>query len=106
MEAIAARVPIVSTAVGGIPDLLADERGVLVRMEPVDSFASDDPMPKAWVASYDTSLTTLLADPVRVDRITGNAVEYIRQRFAVESIAKQYLQLYEQLVPRSVPTHV
>lgn len=106
LEAIAARVPIVSTAVGGIPDLLADERGVLVRMEPVDSFASDDPMPKAWVESYATSLTTLLADPVRVDRITGNAVEYIRQRFSVESIAKQYLQLYEQLVPRSVPTHV
>jgi glycosyltransferase involved in cell wall biosynthesis len=86
LEAMAASVTVVATAVGGVPDLIADGRtGVLVPAGPVAAVAAE-------------RIQSLLADPPRLRAIGHAASQAVRSEFLVEDMAKRTLAAYDAVL--------
>jgi glycosyltransferase involved in cell wall biosynthesis len=83
LEALACGLPVVASSVGGIPEQLTEETGVLV--EPGD--------PDALAGAIDA----LLGDPERRARMGEAAAADARARFSLERQVDAYLDLYEEL---------
>ncbi len=89
VEAMACGLPVVSTAVAGIPELVRDgENGVLV--------AAHD------VASIAAALGALLADNARRARMSAAARQTVTDAFDLRSGARQMVALFEQLTSKSL----
>ena len=87
LETMAAGVPLVSTQVGTMPQILRDGAGVLVDV-------GDD---KALAAA----LARLLDDPDEARRIGGRGAERIRQEHTMERMVEQFAAVYEEVLGES-----
>jgi glycosyltransferase involved in cell wall biosynthesis len=83
LEALASGVPVIASRVGGIPEQLSEETGVL--------FASGDPHGLA------ASMAELLDDPDRRARMGAAAAADARSRFSLDRQVNAYLDLYSEL---------
>ena len=85
MEAMAAGLPIVSTAVGGVPDLIANGReGFLV--------------PPGDVKGFSGAMTFLLRDRETRRSMGTAAAQRAKENFDVSKMVRAYEQLYENLI--------
>jgi len=84
MEAMAAGRPVVATAVGGTPELLANGRGVLV--PPADPTALAD------------ALERVLRDPEEGARLSVAAREWSRANLHAETMVERYAAIYNELL--------
>ena len=90
LEAMFLGVPSVSTAVGGVPEVVADgETGLLVG-------AGD-------VASLSAALGGLLDDPLRRRRMGDAARLRARELFSAETVVPRYEELYARVLAAPVP---
>ena len=90
MEAMAAGLPIVSTAVGGIPDLFeSGKQGLLV------------PPGNAWALSK--AMSFLLQNQEARESLGLAAARRAREMFGVATMVHSYEELYEQILERSCP---
>jgi len=88
LEAMAARLPIVATAVGGVPEMLEDKRtGLLV--------PSRDPGALAH------ALALLLSDPALADRLANSAAELVGTRFSPENYARSLIDIYSDIISQA-----
>lgn len=85
LEAMDAGLPIVATNVGGIPDIVSLENGLLV--------SPDDPEALA------VAIKELMADPGRRSRM-GQSNQTKAKNFRWDIIGESYVKLYQQLCPR------
>lgn len=89
VEAMACGLPVVSTAVAGIPELVRDgENGVLV--------AAHD------VAGIAAALATLLGDSTRRVQMSAAARQTVIDSFDLRAGARQMVALFEQLTSKSL----
>lgn len=79
LEAMAAGVPCISTAVGGIPELFGTDRGLLVPAENASALAS--------------AMTQIVTSPEQRRRLSELALQNVRAHYALETIADRYLDL-------------
>jgi L-malate glycosyltransferase len=84
LEAMAACVPVVATAVGGTPEILADGTGVLV--------ASRDPQQLAW------AILSLEADAGRRRALAAAARERLETAFTLDRMVDDYASMYRRLI--------
>jgi L-malate glycosyltransferase len=84
LESMAAGVPVVATAVGGNTEIGAHDRALLV------SSNNEEELPKA--------LLRLLEDAELRSRMAVRAQEFVRSRFSVQQVCKQYEELYAQVL--------
>jgi glycosyltransferase involved in cell wall biosynthesis len=83
-ECMAAGIPLVATAVGGVPDMVSDgETGLLV--------------PPRDPGAMATALERVLTDGPLGRRLASRAAARL-DRFMIESVARRYADLYEQLI--------
>ena len=88
LEAMAAGLPVVASAVGGIPEVVIHgETGLLVR--------PGDPVALA------AALGHLLRHPEEAGFMGARGRERARERFSIESVVKRHEELYETWVKRS-----
>ena len=88
-EAMALRVPVVSTAVSAIPELVEDGvSGVLVPVDDVDAFAQ--------------ALMRISDDPSFAMNLSNEAAEKVGYRFDQNRNIEELLALFEQYVPGQV----
>jgi sugar transferase (PEP-CTERM/EpsH1 system associated) len=88
LEAMAAGIPIVATAVGGVPEILEDNQtGLLV------PFHSPEAMAHA--------LARLFTDPDLAQRIVTNASELAATRFSPERYARSLIDVYSDIITRT-----
>ena len=86
LESMAAGVPVVATDVGGNPELLSEDRGVLVPVRDVDAIVT-----AASQLANDTDLRRTLG---------RNARQFAKAHFSAESITREYEELYDDLLAR------
>lgn len=87
VEAMATGLPVISTAVGGIPALVADgETGFLVPSGDVDALAA--------------KLATLKADPAQATAMGKRGRKLALGRYSAERMMASYMDIYEALLAR------
>jgi glycosyltransferase involved in cell wall biosynthesis len=88
LEAMAAHVPIVATAVGGIPEIVS-HRGSAILVQPGDR------------EGMTNAIAELLADPSLGRELADSAHEIVLSRFTPELRAKRLLQIYTAVCEQS-----
>ena len=87
MEAMAMRLPVMATSVGGIPEVVRDGvDGLLVPYGDVDAAAA--------------SMRRMLDSPELRDSLAVSAEQRIRGEFSFDAVARNYADLYRRLVAR------
>lgn len=93
LEAMASRRPVIASAVGNVPNLLLDgSAGMLVTPESPHQLAE--------------GILVLLQNADLRDRIAARAYEHVFANFDLRSMAKQYLNIYDDLCPRATKAMV
>jgi glycosyltransferase involved in cell wall biosynthesis len=88
LEAMAARVPIVAAAVGGIPEILQNGRDAcLVTLEGRDA-----------VAALAAALHAVLSDPGLAHENAERAFARVQRDFSAAAIFQRYLDLYREVI--------
>jgi glycosyltransferase involved in cell wall biosynthesis len=85
LEALAAGTPVVASRVGGIPEQVSEETGMLVEPGNAEALAA--------------ALGSLLDDRPRLQRMSRAAAHAARERFCFERQVDAYVELYEELAP-------
>ncbi len=99
LEAMACETPVVASAVGGIPEVVADgETGLLV---PYDPRRADDP---AFVAAFEedfaAKVNELVRDPSRAERMGRAGRQRCIDEFSWARIAQQTVDVYRAAIER------
>lgn len=91
LEAMAAGVPVLSTAVGGVPEIITDgETGVLVPPADADSLA--------------TALIELVQNRTRRRKLGRAGQELVRREYSLSRMAQTYLDEYRRLLKLKRPS--
>jgi glycosyltransferase involved in cell wall biosynthesis len=101
IEAMAAGVPIVSTAVGGVPEMVRDgQEALLVPASPSPLVTAADLEASSHVDDLAAPLRRLLADPALRSRLAAAARARAMAEFSLEVIGERYRMLYEEALGR------
>ncbi|GAA4229509.1 glycosyltransferase involved in cell wall biosynthesis [Streptosporangium album] len=90
MEAMAAGLPTVSTNVGGVPELLGENRGLLV--------------PPADVTALADAIQRLLTDHVLAKQLSASARAWAVDNLTSEKLVNRYLSTYSRLMHQKFTT--
>jgi len=94
LEAMAARVPIVAAAVGGIPEAVRPEReAVLVAGTPPDGRAPLTDAGLAYLDALSEAVLQLLRDPARRRRLAERAYERVAGAFSMDTVCRRYADI-------------
>ncbi len=98
LETMASGVPIVSTAVGGITEILATGRNALLVPTP-ESLNGDveQMLQPSFVEEYAGALRMVLENRELASRLTAAASAGVRERFSLPVIGEQYLDIYGEV---------
>lgn len=89
VEALAAGLPIIGTAVGGIPDIIRDgETGLFARVDDPDDLAA--------------KVKRLLSDHELAERMVRNGQAMVRERFSWDAIALAYRRIFNRALERPI----
>ena len=99
LEAMACETPVVATATGGIPEVVADgETGLLVPIEQVTDGSGTPLDPARFEADLAARLTEVLADPDRAREMGVAGRRRAVESFSWAAIATRTLDLYRTLL--------
>jgi glycosyltransferase involved in cell wall biosynthesis len=88
IEAMGARLPVVSTAVGGIKEVvIAEETGLLTKV-------GDD-------GALAAAMIRLITDPSLASKLGATGRSRAEQLFSEDEMHSKYVQLYEEMLPRN-----
>jgi glycosyltransferase involved in cell wall biosynthesis len=87
LEAMAAGLPVIATAVGGLPEVVADgETGWLI--------------PPQDAAALAGALVRLLADPALAQRLGANARDHVREHYSLDRQGREINEIFGGLVEK------
>ena len=98
LEAMACEVPVVASAVGGIPEIVEDGiTGTLVRFEPVSPEDSDPADPERFEGDLAEAINALVADPDLARQMGVAGRRRVLEHFSWPTMARRVVEIYEGL---------
>lgn len=105
LEAMACEVPVVASAVGGIPEIIVDGiTGTLVGFERRDGPDGSPADPAGFARDLADAVESLLADPTRAEAMGRAGRARVLEAFTWEAIAARTAAIYRDLVSASRPS--
>jgi starch synthase len=105
LEAMACGVPVVASAVGGIPEIVVEgETGYLVEFEGDGSAKNEPRDPEAFARALAAGISRLTADPERARRFGTAGRARVVEHFSWNAIAERTASLYRSLVVANSPS--
>ena len=99
LEAMACGVPVVASAVGGIPEIVVEgETGYLVEFEGDGSAKNEPRDPEAFARALAAGISRLAADPEQARRFGTAGRARVVEHFSWNAIAERTAALYRSLV--------
>jgi starch synthase len=99
VEAMACEAPVVATATGGIPEVVADgDTGLLVPIEQVEDGTGTPVNPEKFVADLAATLTRVLRDPQLAERMGKAGRRRAVEHFSWSRIAEDTLEVYRSVL--------
>ena len=89
LEAMAAGVPVVATAVGGVPEIATNEQNALL-------------VPAGDMQGFAQALNRLLSDYELATTLAQAARKHVLEKFSPTAYARSLLQVYEELAARDI----
>ncbi|MGO2819240.1 MAG: glycogen synthase [Brachybacterium tyrofermentans] len=103
LEAMACGTPVVASATGGIPEVVADgETGYLVQLEQVTDGTGTPVDPDRYVADLTAALVTMVSDPERAREMGEASRRRAAEHFSWTSIAERTLEVYRTVIAQGV----
>ena len=93
LEAMAAKVPIVATAVGGVPEMVEDEESALL-------------VPQRDPRAMAAAIARVLTDPALAQRLTANASALVATRYSPETYVRSILEIYRGVISTSTKRNI
>lgn len=93
LEAMAAGLPIVATAVGGVPEMVEDDVSALL-------------VPPRDPRTMSAAIARVLKDPEIAHKLTANASALIATRYSPETYVRSLVEIYSQIISSAAPRNV
>lgn len=102
LEAMAVGLPVVGSATGGIPEVIAhDETGLLVPIEQLQDGTGTPLDPDKFVNDLAAALNEVLGDPQRAAEMGKAARKRVEDYFSWEAIGEKTMALYKKILEQA-----